>query len=365
MAEVAIISTPDGVTPEWLTQVLEQAGALGGAKVIGAQATRVGDGMLGESVRFDLTYDRSSLQAPKAVVGKFPSADPVSRATGAGLGLDLNEIRFYQEVASTVSIRTPKAYFAQIDDATADFALIMEDMGPARAGNQLTGCSLADAQTAMVEAAALHGPRWADPSLADVAFLNRGAVPPTAIVEMFGPIFQAFEARYGDVLEADHMAACRTFATHIGKFYFSGPAAPRTLQHLDFRLDNMLFDPQGGRWPLAVLDWQSVTLGPGVLDVGYFIGAGLEPELRRPHEQDLLRQWLDTLKRYGVNYSWDEAWEAYRHYLLQGVFTAIFASVGTKQTERGDAMFMTMARRHCAQALDLGSFEMLGRRADV
>ncbi len=356
-----IVSSPEAVDAAWLTAVLGHADALGEAKVIGAVPTKVGDGMLGESVRFDLTYDRPTADAPKSVVGKFPSADPVSRATGAGFGLYLNEVRFYQEIAPTVAIRTPRPYMAQIDEATQDFVLLLEDMGPARGGNQLTGCSLADAEVAMDEAAALHGPRWGDPKLGEVAFLNRDNSAVGGIAQMFPAIFQAFEARYGEVLEADFMDDCRDFAGNILAFYEGGPAAPRTLQHLDFRLDNMLFEPQGGRWPLAVLDWQSVTLGPGVLDVGYFIGAGLPAELRRKHEKDLLRRWLEALKRHGVDYGWDEAWDAYRHYLLQGVFTAIFASVGTKQTERGDAMFMTMARRHCAQALDLGSLEMLKR----
>jgi hypothetical protein len=361
MSGPAIVSTPEGVSEAWLTEVLRHAGALGEAKVIGAVQTRVGDGMLGESVRFDLTYDRSAADAPKSLVGKFPSADPVSRATGAGLGLYLNEVRFYQQIAPTVAIRTPRPFLADIDEATGDFVLVLEDMGPARGGNQLTGCSLADAEVAMDEAAALHGPRWGDPALNDVAFLNRQNDMVAGIGEVFPSIFQAFEARYGDVLEPEHMDACRTFSQNITAFY-AGPPAPRTLQHLDFRLDNMLFEPQGGRWPLAVLDWQSVTLGPGVLDVGYFIGAGLTEDLRRKHEKDLLRRWLEALKAYGVkDYGWDQAWDAYRHYLLQGVFTAIFASVGTKQTERGDAMFMTMARRHCAQALDLGSLEMLKR----
>ena len=363
MSGPRIVATPEAVTEAWLTEVLRHAGALSDAKVIGAVPTRVGDGMLGESVRFDLTYDRPSGDAPMSLVGKFPSADPVSRATGAGLGLYLNEVRFYQQIAPTVAIRTPLPYFADIDEATGDFVLVLEDMGPARGGNQLTGCSLADAETAMEEAAALHGPRWADPALADVPFLNQAGVTPEALVEMFGPIFQAFEVRYADALSADHMAACRTFADNIATFFNDAPPAPPTVQHRDFRLDNMLFEPQGGRWPLAVLDWQSVTLGPGVLDVAYFIGAGLTEDLRPKHEKDLLRRWLEALKRYGVkDYGWDQAWDAYRHHLLYGVFTAIFASVGTKQTERGDAMFMTMARRHCAQALDLGSLEMLKAR---
>ena len=361
MTPPPIVTDPAAVDAAWLTAVLRDAGVAGDARVIGFTATQVGDGMLGESVRFDLTWDRPAPDAPTSVVGKFPSADPTSRASGAGLGLYLNEVRFYQEIASTVAIRTPRPYFAQIDPQTADFVLILEDMGPARGGNQLTGCSLADAEAAIDEAAALHGPRWADPSLAEIAFLNRASVTPAQLVEGFPQIFQAFRTRYESQLEPDHLAACETFAARIGAFY-DGPPAPRTLQHLDFRLDNMLFEPRSGRWPLAVLDWQSLSLGPGVLDVGYFIGAGLPEDLRRRHEQDLLRRWLDALTRHGVrDYGWDKAWNAYRHYLLQGLFTAIFASVVTKQTERGDAMFLTMARRHCAQALDLGSLDMLVR----
>ena len=242
-----IVSTAEAVDEAFLTETLRRSNAIGEAKVIGLTRTQVGNGMLGESVRFDLTYDRAN-DGPASVVGKFPSTDPTSRATGAGLGLYLNEVRFYQEIAATVAIRTPKPYRAEIDEASGDFCLILEDMGPARGGNQLTGCALADAETAMDEAAALHGPRWADPKLGEVAFLNRES-PALGIAQMFAGIFQAFEVRYSGMLEPDYMDACRTFSENIVAYYQAGPPAPRTLRSLEFRLDNMLFGPQGGRGP--------------------------------------------------------------------------------------------------------------------
>ncbi|MES2340708.1 MAG: phosphotransferase [Pseudomonadota bacterium] len=356
MSELPIVTDPAAVDSAWLTAALNRAGVA--AQVEGFTTQKVGDGMLGESVRFNLTYAKPVEGAPASLVGKFPSADPVSRATGGQIGLYLNEVRFYQEIAHTVAIRTPRPFVAAIDPETSDFVLLLEDMGPARGGNQLTGCSLADAQTVMDEAAALHGPRWADPKLDEVEFLNRQMLDPAALVAMFGGIMAAFRQRYEDALEPEYMALCQDFADNLGGYY-AGPAAPPTVQHADFRLDNMLFEPQGGRWPLAVLDWQTAAKGPGVQDVAYFIGAGLPTQERRRHEQDLLRRWLDALARYGVTYSWDEAWSAYRHYLLHGVFTAIFASVSTKQTDRGDQMFLTMARRHSAHALDLESMKLL------
>jgi hypothetical protein len=81
---------------------------------------------------------------------------------------------------------------------------------------------------------------------------------------------------------------------------------------------------------------------------------------RRLHERGLLNLNLDELKRYGVqDYGWNELWRDYRVTLFQGVSTAIFASASTKRTERGDQMFLTMARGACAQAIDADAFTAL------
>lgn len=361
MSGLAIAPRPEDVDAAWLTAALHQAGELPQGRVVEFASQSVGAGMLGDSVRFDLTYDRERPEAPASVVGKFPSADPVSKATGAGVGLYMKEVRFYQEVADTVAIRTPKPYFADIDPVTHDFTLLLEDMGPARGGDQIIGCPVEDARVAMDQAAALHGPRWADPKLADIPWMSGNPEMAGFLTAAFPQYLAQFRERYEDVLEPEYMAVCVRFAELIERYY-TPPPSPATVHHLDFRLDNILFEPQGGRWPMAMLDWQSVSAGAGVLDVAYFIGAGLPIEERRKHEADLLAQWLEGLKSYGVtDYSLDQAWRDYRHHMLQGVFTAIFASVGTKRTERGDEMFMTMARRHCAHALDLDALDLLAR----
>ena len=142
-------STAETVDPAWLTDVLRRSGALQSARVTDLTWKNVGAGMLGDSIRFDLRYDRDEEGAPASVVGKFPARDAVSRATGIDYGLYQTEVRFYQEIAATVAVRAPKCYYADVDPATGDFAVILEDLGPARQGNQLTGCSLADAEQAV------------------------------------------------------------------------------------------------------------------------------------------------------------------------------------------------------------------------
>lgn len=359
MTDLPLARTPADVTPAWLTAALRRSGALKDAKITDIASRRVGNGMLGDSVQFRLRYDRAEDGAPASVVGKFASADPVSKATGAGVGLYAKEVNFYRTLRDTVAVRSPHPYLAEIDPETHDFTLILEDLAPARGGDQLTGCSFADAERAMDQAAALHGPRWGDPRLLEIPWLMPKEGLDVYLVNGFPGFLAAFHERYDGMLEGEYMAFCDAFGARIAD-YLTPRDVPPTPQHTDFRLDNMLFDARGGRDPLAVLDWQSIGVGSGMLDVAYFIGAGLLADDRRRHEQTLVGRYLERLKSYGVTgYSHDAAWNDYRVGILQGVFTSIFASVGTVRTERGDQMFMTMARRHCQHAIDLESLKAL------
>lgn len=364
MTADTLARTPGDVTPAWLTAALRRAGTLHDATVTDIASRRVGHGMLGDSVQFTLSYDRAEDGAPASVVGKFASSDPVSKATGASIGLYAKEVNFYRTLRDTVAVRSPHPYVAEIDPATSDFTLILEDLAPARGGDQIAGCSLEDAERAMDQAAALHGPRWNDPSLLEIPWLMPSPDLSGFLVNNFPATIAAFRERYDDTLEPEYMAECLRFAERVPAF-FTPRAIPIAPQHTDFRLDNMLFDARDGADPLAVLDWQSIAVGFGMLDVAYFVGAGLLPEDRRRHEQALFERYLEALKPYGVkDYDRNAAWRDYRVGILQGVFTSIFASVGTVRTERGDRMFMTMARRHCQHAIDLQSLKALSEAAD-
>src|SRR5579872_5585948 len=169
---------PEQVTAPWLTAVLRQAGALGSGTVVGFDCQSVGTGQMADSFRLSLHYDGVTVDGadgapPASVVGKFTAADDTSRATGIAMRTSEVEVRFYQEVAATVGVRTPRCYHADVDPATAQFVLILEDMAPAEAGDQVAGCTVDQAALALVELAALHAPRWGDPRLDELEWLNR------------------------------------------------------------------------------------------------------------------------------------------------------------------------------------------------
>jgi len=351
---------PEELGAPWLTAVLVAAGALpAGRRVVDVAQDPVGTGQMADSVRIRLTYDAEAPGAPASVVGKFTPADDTSRSTALALRTSEVEVRFYQEIAPTVGVRTPRCYYAAVDPATASFVLVLEDMAPARQGDQMQGCTPDEAAAALAELSRLHAPRWGDPRLADLEWLVRAGA---AVGELLPLLFDGFVARYGAELDDDVVAVGAHLFARIGA-YLDAPAGPRTVQHADYRLDNLLFGGgDGGRPTVTVVDWQTVTLGPGASDVSYFLGAGLPRAARRAHEEALVREYHERLVAGGVaGYGWDDCFTDYRRHAYAGYIMAVGASMLVERTARGDEMFLTMARRHAAQVEDLEAAALLGR----
>ena len=338
-----VFKRPEDVTPEFLSRVLER-------DVRDFTAQPVGTGQMADSVRF-------SMDDGSSVVIKFASADDTSRATGTTLRSYEIEVRFYQEVADTVGIRTPGCHYAAVEPDTGWFTLVLEDMAPAEQGDQMAGCSVDQASLALEELVKLHAPRWGDESLTKLEWLHRHeqAAGTGALVQM---LFAGFVDRYQERVEPEHMDLSRRLIESLPHL-MAQRGGPLTVTHGDYRLDNMLFGTAEGSTPLAVVDWQTCTTGPALTDASYFIGAGLQVEDRRKHEEELMREYHRGLVASGVDLDWDTCWTDYRRYSFGGLVMAIAASMLVVRTDRGDEMFMTMASRHSTQALDLGAAEFL------
>ncbi len=360
MTTPRIVSDPREITAEWLTQALHGAGVGEGARIIGTSSTIVGTGQMGRNVRFELDWDAETSDAPRSVVGKFPSDDPKSRATGSAQGAYEKEVRFYTELAGSVGIRTPHCFVAEVDPDSGDFVMLMEDLAPAVQGDQLAGCSVDQAALALAEASRLHAPRWGDPNLEDVAFLaTPGADTAQILQAMYKALWPGFAERYASSLSQEAMDLSQRLGDHLADWVLSS-TTPLTLVHGDYRVDNMLFGTEAGGHPLAVVDWQTVGLGGGLADVAYFMGASLLPEARRRNEVALVREYHAQLLGAGVDgYSWDHCFHDYRRNTFAGVVMVVVASMIVEQTERGDEMFLAMASRHARHALDLESEALL------
>lgn len=336
-------SHPGDVSPVWLGEVL-------GTAVDGVVWEPIGTGQVGDSARFTLSSPDDSC-APTTLAGKFPAADATSRSTAAMFGLYSKEVSFYRDIAPQLDVRVPQVHFSGLAEDGGEFILLFEDLGPCRGGNQIAGCDLADAEAAIRQGAAIHAPSWHNRAILDTGWLAAKPDVSAQIRALYPQAQAVWRERYADTLEPEFMQLCETVAEHNTSVFTDEPPAPISLVHGDFRLDNMLFDIKGGAEPIAVLDWQTVTIGNPMTDIGYFLGCGIGDELRRQHEDRLIDLWLSEMAARGVKLSRAEIRDDYRRGALHGVTTAVFSAAFVERTPRGDANFLSMARGACALAL--------------
>ena len=331
-----------------------------GGRIIALEFVPIGTGQVGDTARFTLTWDRPDA-GPRTVAAKFASSDVTSRSTAAMFGLYAKEVNFYRALAADLDVRTPHVYASELSDDGAEFVLLFEDLGPARGGNQLEGCSIEDARHGVIQAAALHAPTYCAPWLADAPWLQ--PVPGLAerMTELYPQAHAIFRERYDGLLAPELMAVCDALNTNIAVWFGRDPAQ-RAVCHGDFRLDNMLFDVCGGREPIAVVDWQTTGADCPLKDLGYFLGCGIGSAVRRPYEDELIDLYCAEMSRRGVSLTHADIWNRYRLGALHGVSTAVFSSAFVVRTERGDANFLSMARNSCELAVDhdsIGALETL------
>jgi hypothetical protein len=355
-APLSVVRTPSDLSADWLADVLAAAG--GGARIEAFSVESIGTGQMSQTYRVRLTWvgDAAS-SAPASVVLKLAAEDEMSRNTGVGIGLYEREVRFYQEVAPRLGEPVVPCHLAELDPASGFFTLLLQDAMPAEQGDQIAGCTVAEVLMAARGLARLHAPVWEEPALERAPWLNQPEILTQPLIESLLP---SFLERYSEGVADEHRALVERFVPRLDAWLAVRPR-PWSLVHADYRLDNLLFGRPGSPQALSVVDWQTVGWGPPLLDAAYLVAGSLTPELRRAHEQDVLRAYHAELRAAGVDgFPWEACWLEYRRTAFHGVLMAVVASMMVERTPRGDHMFMTMLARHAQQVLELRAEELIG-----
>jgi hypothetical protein len=344
-----VLRAPEDLTAEWLADVLGTDG------ISEVSAAPIGTGQMSQNHRVSITYADAASAGPASIVLKLASGDPTSRATGHGLGAYLREVRFYQDLAPRIGGPTATCHAALIDDQ-GWFTIVLEDVEGGIQGDQIAGCSVAQARQAMVALAELQSPVYGDATLGGADWLNTPSPLNQALVTQ---VFPGFLERYGERIAPEHVALCERFLPSIDGWAADG-RPPLGLVHGDYRLDNMLFVSAEGPRPLTIVDWQTLSWGPMLLDVAYFLAGSLSVSDRRVHEEELVSIYHAAMVERGArDLDWDACWEGYRRQSFYGVLMSIAASMLVVRTERGDDMFMTTLARYAQQAIDVDAVGLL------
>ncbi|BBX52580.1 phosphotransferase [Mycolicibacterium poriferae] len=343
---------PEDLTADWLGGVL-------GTPVASVEVTAIGTGQTGATYRVAATYAGGPGDAPATFAVKLPAQDDAVRERVA-LGY-LSEVEFYSTVTTQVAIPVPGCFYSEISSDGADFVLLMADMAPAVQGDQIAGCTTAEAALAVEALAGLHGPSWGDRRWFDLPSIVMPKPGDAEAAKGLGDVAVmaadiTLDKLGGKVSDEDRVTLTTSMAL-VSPWLMAEPER-FSLMHGDYRLDNLLFDPERTR--VTVVDWQTIGLGLPARDLAYFTATSLRPDDRAGLERDLVQRYHRALVGYGVpDYDLQTCWQDYRLGVLQAPLLTTLGYAFAASTERGDEMILTMLHRGCRAIRELDAIELV------
>jgi Phosphotransferase enzyme family len=347
---------PEDVTPAWLGSVLNN-------DVRDVDVTPIGTGQTGATYRVEATYTAQRTDLPGSFAIKLSAQDDAVRERVA-LGYR-SEVEFYSRIADKMRIPVPRSFHTDISEDGADVVLLLADMAPAVQGDQIAGCTSAEARLAVEALAGLHGPSWCDPGWMNLSAISMPKPGDDDAAKGLGDISKMAADividRLGAKISAEDQATLVVAMSAVTPWLMAEPKR-YALMHGDYRLDNMLFDPDRTR--ITVVDWQTVGIGLPGRDLAYFTATSLDPVMRSEVERDLVNDYHRSLLRYGItDYDIDTCWRDYRLGVVQAPLLVALGTAFASSTERGDEMMLAMLSRGCRAIRELETLELLASLA--
>jgi len=345
--------TVDELTADWLQLAMESVLKGETIKEFSTEIIGVGAGFMGQLARVSLRYANESSDAPRSVIAKFASTAPETREMARDQNLYQREIGFYRDIGHDVGVPVPECYFSALLEDSNHFAMLLEDLAPGVASDQVLGTSRETSREVIEQFAKLHAQWWNSDRLADYDWAR------WLIKEM--PMEQGLELLRESMRRAesagtfDAYPEMKRLMPLLQPLFKIDPAPPFpfTLTHGDLRSDNIIEpSPEGGRF--AVIDWQLAGIGDPVSDIVRWLVQSISIEDRRATEQELLKLYHDRLVEYGVRgYSYKKFVNGYKLNLVVVLLMFSMSMDAVDQTsERAKALFHRFYSRLDAALVD-------------
>lgn len=337
-----LISSANHIDASWLQAIFRKAGKDLPA-ITNVHVEALGNGNTGDTVRAVFEYETAApTGAPTSVVCKFHPAVSEKFETTKLHGVFVIEANALKLLAGGVDASIPELYFVDVAEDGGEFNLVCEDLSTfCELGDQITGCSIKEAEAAVIELAKLHRQFWNEPQLDHLSWVRpRMAFPENAM--------ELLHDRLTDLLNEEQYDTVKKSIPLIFDWLKLKPAN-QTLIHSDCRVDNILFDNRSSGAPKAYLiDFALANIGDATADVAYFLTSSVSPEDRLVCEMDLLKIHTQEIAKKDPTYTIEMAVEAYRENIVSSLYLTMIASMGMPDTEHNRLLLTRLFERNCA-----------------
>lgn len=353
LPEPALIGTAEQITPSWLQAVFQHAGVE--APRVSMVSTRpIGHGNMAQAIHAGITYNANAADTVNSVVCKITSTIPLAVESAGLNNVYKRECAVYEFLGDNPPLAIPRAYWRKVGNDGRSINLVLQDLtGFTRPGDQITGCSVAEANAAAAELARLHTHCWNDPRLDGADWLMDRAGSADQAAEGFALAAAHWQERFAGRLAQGKLAAISDFVPRMRDAIVASSGGP-TLIHGEPRVDNILFKDtaQGPRaW---LIDWQFSTRGSPMFDLAYFLSGSLSPEDRRACEAALIERHVAAIATVDPAYTLERARAEFAAALPVALQFTVGAALVMPGTDHNDSLLLTLAERNLAALEDWG-----------
>ena len=334
-----LLSSIDQIDATWLRSVFGSAGIEVPA-ITHIEITPLGAGNTGATVKVSIEYEIADKAAPQSVVCKFHPPDRLRIDLVTAAGVFLTETNALKLLAEHCEAAIPDCYFVEVSDDGSQFNLVYEDLSERCVlGDQIAGCSIAEARAAILELARLHRQFWNEPGLNDLDWIRpRMPLPENAL--------ELLDDRLRSLLTKEQHDIVRQATPRIYDWLALTPDN-QTLIHVDCRVDNVLFDHNGKESPQAYLiDFALVSVGDAVADVAYFLTSSLSPVDRLACEMELLEMHTREIARKDPAWTLEKAITSYRQNIVSSLYLTMIATSNMQESRQ--LLLTRLFERNCA-----------------
>lgn len=310
-----MITSPEQVTPEWLTNVLRRAGALhdGG---VGGIHTRSFDTITAKAIPLSVRYTEDA-------TGLCPTRLFLK------LGRRKSEVDFHLYLAKqTHNIPTVRCYDAYFEDSIGASHLLFDDISDTHSEHpNVIPPKLATLERLVSTIAALHRHWWEHPDLSvDSKYSDLLDDVPGFVIQQAANNYADFVDMLGDRLSDkrrnyyERIFSALPLTAWVVRLNTHRAV---TLVHGDTHWWNFAYPKERG--DILLLDWAVWHLNFGPSDLAYTLTLNCFPEHRERIERQLVQRYHEQLAI--PDYDWEQCWQDYR---MSVVFHAIWPVFWTK-----------------------------------
>ncbi len=343
-------------TPEWLTSVLIKNGFLSEGEVSSIEQETTFSDRAFVSTFFLLKVEYSSQSASLKNSGQLPPKI-LMKMVKPEFYLE-REIYFYDSISAA---KTPlpllTCYGTGKSPETKQGYMLLEDLTETHHQPQMPLPPVLDqCEEAIKTIAKVHAYWWNHPCFGEPDFKIPTEERLRSWYKYREKLYSQFVTFMGDRLSDKRKKTYDLVLRKLPELWWSRLSSPErlTLCHGDAHFWNYLYPYSKNKNQCVIFDWSSWRVGLGAQDLAYMIALWCYPEHRQRIEQPLLKLYLHELKRYGIDYGWENLQIDYRVYAIVNLFNPVHM-----QAAGMPPIWLTRLERAFAAFEDLNCMELL------